>query len=163
PKPAAVGHCHEGRAVALRRRDGVRDNRSSPDERSKPVRLQDRGLWKNLEVDRRHPPQPFSYAHCIVEDPVRKGLLYLGTDNPPYGASINYYLAADVSDVQIEIADSTGRSIRTLKGTTQAGVNRVWWDLKYDSTRQPRLRTSPEGHPEIGLQAEGWRPFPFEG
>ena len=65
--------------------------------------------------------------------------------------------------MQIEIADSTGRSIKTLKGTTEAGVNRVWWDLKYDSTRQPRLRTSPEGHPEIGLQAEGWRPFPFEG
>src|SRR5439155_2274252 len=45
----------------------------------------------------------------------------------------------------------------------QAGVNRVWWDLKYESTKRPRLRTSPVGHPEIGLRAEGWRPFPLEG
>jgi len=84
--------------------------------------------------------------------------------NPPYGASINYYLAADgPADVQVEIADAGGRPIKTIKGSAKAGVNRVWWDLKYEQTRRPRLRTSPEGHPEIGLNAEGWRDFPIEG
>jgi photosystem II stability/assembly factor-like uncharacterized protein len=84
--------------------------------------------------------------------------------NPPYGASINYYLrSVPIPEVQFEISDTEGHLIRTLKGTKQAGINRVWWDLKYEPTRQPRLRTSPIGHPEIGLGPEGWRPFPLEG
>jgi photosystem II stability/assembly factor-like uncharacterized protein len=83
--------------------------------------------------------------------------------NPPYGASINYYLhSALTEDVQVEISDSGGRLIRTLKGTKQAGVNRLWWDLKYESTKQPKLQTSPVGHPEIVVGPEG-RAFPLEG
>jgi hypothetical protein len=210
------------------------------------------------------PHSVFSYAHCIIEDPVRRGLLYLGTENalyisfddgghwmplqsnlphapvdwltiqenfhdlvvatygrgfwildditpleqlddtvrassaylfeprpayrfltrpvlpiymgeendpptaaghnPPYGASINYYVgSAATSDVNIEIVDSAGATVRTLEGKKEPGLNRVWWDLKYGRTRQPRLRTSPVGHPEIGLGADGWRPFPIEG
>jgi hypothetical protein len=82
--------------------------------------------------------------------------------NPPYGASINYYLGAvPAEDVQIEIV-ADGRTIRTLKGTKQEGINRVWWDLKYDDATAPRLRTSPVGRPDIALNAEGWRRFPLE-
>ena len=29
-------------------------------------------------------PSPVSYAHCVIEDPVRKGMLYLGTEGGPY-------------------------------------------------------------------------------
>jgi len=84
--------------------------------------------------------------------------------NPPYGASINYYLrTAPTADVQIEISDSQGHLIKTVKGTKDVGVNRVWWDLKYEPTKQPRLRTSPIGHPEIGTGPDGTRPFPLEG
>jgi hypothetical protein len=84
--------------------------------------------------------------------------------NPPYGASINYYLgSAATSEVQIEIADAAGHTIKTLTGGKDAGLNRVWWDLKREQTRQPRLRTSPIGHPEIGLRADGSRAFPVEG
>jgi photosystem II stability/assembly factor-like uncharacterized protein len=82
--------------------------------------------------------------------------------NPPYGASINYYLKdGPAGDVEVEIADSDGRSVRKLKGTKEPGLNRLWWDLKYESLEMPRLRTSPVGHPEVGLKAEGWRPFPL--
>jgi photosystem II stability/assembly factor-like uncharacterized protein len=216
--------------------------------------------WKSIADI---PRSVFSYAHCIVEDPVRKGLLFLGTENalyvsfdhgdkwtalqtnlphapvdwltiqeqfrdlvvatygrgfwildditpleqldekarasnaflfeprpayrfltrpvlpmymgeendppsmvgknPPYGASINYYLGAPGADVDVEISESGGRLVKTIKGTKQAGVNRVWWDLKYEPTRKPRLRTSPVGHPEIALGSEGWRPLPLEG
>jgi hypothetical protein len=38
--------------------------------------------WKALSSD--IPRSLFSYAHCIREDPVRKGLLYLGTENELY-------------------------------------------------------------------------------
>ena len=84
--------------------------------------------------------------------------------NPPYGASINYYLGTEpADDVELEIADADGRTLRTIEGTNEVGINRVWWDLKYESSKQPRLRTSPVGHPEIGLGAEGWRELPIEG
>jgi hypothetical protein len=51
-------------------------------------------------------------------------------ENAPRGAAINYYLkAAATGDVKISIADSTGRVIRTLDGTKNAGINRVMWNL----------------------------------
>jgi len=51
-------------------------------------------------------------------------------DNAPRGAPINYYLkAAAAGDVKISIADITGRVIRTLDGTKDAGINRVLWNL----------------------------------
>ncbi|MBN1222602.1 MAG: sialidase [Candidatus Aminicenantes bacterium] len=208
------------------------------------------------------PRSVFSYAHCIAEDPVRRGLLYLGTENslyasfddgehwqplqnnlphsrvswivvqerfkdlvistygrgfwicdditplqqldenvlsseahlfppreayrfrtrptlpiymgeefdppsalghnPPYGASINYFLGKEqAEEVKFEILDSDGNKIRKLKGSKEEGINRIWWDLKYETIEMPRLRTSPSGHPEIGLNAEGWRRFPM--
>ncbi|MFC2169545.1 sialidase [Acidobacteriota bacterium] len=42
--------------------------------------------WKNISSN--IPKGYLSYAHCIREDPVRKGLLYLGTENMVY-ASFN--------------------------------------------------------------------------
>jgi len=50
--------------------------------------------------------------------------------NPPPGASINYFLGEVSGDAQITIADAAGATIRTLKGTTARGINRVWWDLR---------------------------------
>ena len=38
--------------------------------------------WKSISSD--IPKSVFSYAHCVREDPVRKGLLYLGTENALY-------------------------------------------------------------------------------
>jgi photosystem II stability/assembly factor-like uncharacterized protein len=51
-------------------------------------------------------------------------------ENAPRGAAINYYLKSAASgEVKISIADVTGRVIRTLEGTKNAGINRVWWNL----------------------------------
>jgi photosystem II stability/assembly factor-like uncharacterized protein len=87
----------------------------------------------------------------------------LAGQNPPYGADINYYLGSvPKGDVEIEIADASGHLIRTLKGTKTLGINRVWWDLKYKGSRQPRLETekqkeeesqSQTGQPKNGLLA----------
>ncbi len=38
--------------------------------------------WKSISSD--IPKSVFSYAHCVREDPVRKGMLYLGTENTLY-------------------------------------------------------------------------------
>jgi len=66
--------------------------------------------------------------------------------NPAYGADINYVLK-DSTDakVKIQILTSTDEVIRTLKGTGKQGVNRVMWDLRYEPTYKPRLRSTPPG------------------
>jgi hypothetical protein len=193
--------------------------------------------WKSISAT--IPKSPLSYAHCIAEDPVRQGMLYLGTENglylsfddgenwqplqlnlphvpvygitvqprfndlvlatygrgfwildditalrkmnadvlnanahlfplrsayrfrgltpnmavaydatdgenPPYGADINYYLKTPATDnVQITILDETGKAIRNLRGAKNAGINRVWWDLRYDPLPSAVLRNSP--------------------
>jgi photosystem II stability/assembly factor-like uncharacterized protein len=193
--------------------------------------------WKNLSAT--IPRSMLSYAHCIKEDPVRRGLLYLGTENglyisfddgehwqsfqnnlphvpvygitvqphfndlvlatygrgfwildditplrrltpdvaqsaaflfpprpayrfrgitpelassydptdgenPAYGADLNYYLkSAPAGDVSIAILDANGETVRTLRGTKTAGINRVQWDLRYSPSNEIRLRTAP--------------------
>jgi photosystem II stability/assembly factor-like uncharacterized protein len=50
--------------------------------------------------------------------------------NPQGGTAISYYLkAAATGDVKITISDSTGRVVREMDGTKEAGLNRVQWNL----------------------------------
>jgi len=84
--------------------------------------------------------------------------------NPPEGAAINYFLkSAPEEEVKIAIADSSGEIIRTIEGTKEPGINRVWWDLRYDRTREIRLRIPPPFAPEVKVGPEGFRPFPSGG
>ncbi|HNP95054.1 MAG TPA: glycosyl hydrolase, partial [Cyclobacteriaceae bacterium] len=80
--------------------------------------------------------------------------------NPPYGVPVNYYLKDSLSEkVQIEILNESDEMIRVLKGTSLKGVNRVWWDLRYEPTFKPKLRTKPSGRPWVQMNGEGWRPL----
>lgn len=193
--------------------------------------------WKSLAATL--PKGPLSYAHCVKEDPVRPGLLYLGLENglyvsfndgerwqplqnnlprvpvygiavqehfndlaiatygrgfwilddiaplrqmtpevtgaaahlfpprsayrfrgitpplasaydptagqnPPYGADITYYLkSAPSGEVRITILDDKAQTVQTIRGTRNAGINRIWWDLRYAALPEVRLRTSP--------------------
>jgi len=211
------------------------------------------------------PKTPLSYAHVVREDPVRRGLLYLGTENglyvsfndggtwqslqnnlphapvywlvvqphfsdlvvatygrgfwildditplrtlgasvtakdahlftprtayrlhdteqpfsvaydasagfsAPYGAPINFYLKtgsdSTVKDsagktlvskdsVSITISDASGAVVRTLRAPRNAGINRVWWNLRGDLTKQAKIRTSPEYAPWFSVSLEG--------
>jgi len=199
------------------------------------------------------PKSVFSYAHCIKEDPVRRGLLYLGTengiyvsfddgenwqtlqnnlphaplywitvqehfndlviatygrgfwimdditplreltpqtlaadahlfapraayrfreitsdasspndptvgDNAPYGADINYYLKAEPAGaVNVQIL-SGNQVVRTLNAPKSAGLNRIYWDLRDEPTKETRLRTSPLYAPDVRVGPDGWRP-----
>jgi photosystem II stability/assembly factor-like uncharacterized protein len=81
-------------------------------------------------------------------------------DNPPYGASINYYLkSAHEGEVEVTILDGTGQHVRKLEGTKKAGVNRVWWDLRHEASKQAKLRTPPLHASWVELGPEGWRPI----
>ncbi len=82
-------------------------------------------------------------------------------ENPPYGASINYWLAEATDDsVVVEIADADGEVVRTLRGTRDAGVNRIWWDLTGEPVEEVRLRTKPLYGDDVSLGEQRWRPLP---
>jgi photosystem II stability/assembly factor-like uncharacterized protein len=95
--------------------------------------------------------------------------------NPPDGADINFLLkSAPEKDadgtvkeeaVRIVISDASGKIVRTLKvgKTASAGLNRVWWDLQYDATKEIKLRTPPQYASDFKLGADGTRPFPLGG
>ena len=102
--------------------------------------------------------------------------------NPPYGASISYFLkAAPEGEVVVSIMDEKGQTVRTIKTEKpedlgpensnrqgakpfkvpkQAGINRIWWDLRYDRTKLIKLRTKPIGQDHVELGDKGWRSFP---
>ncbi|MGQ0703991.1 MAG: VPS10 domain-containing protein [Gemmatimonadales bacterium] len=76
--------------------------------------------------------------------------------NPPYGATINYWLrTAPSSDPTITILDSQGAVVKTIRGSRTAGVNRMRWDLRYEQTQNARLRVHPLYAPEIRIPPEG--------
>lgn len=78
--------------------------------------------------------------------------------NPPYGADINYYLKTPPKgNVEITILDSAGNVVRTFEGTKRAGINRVYWNLRYPGVREIKLRTTPPAYPQV------WRDSRFIG
>ncbi|SMD41875.1 Uncharacterized protein SAMN00777080_0409 [Aquiflexum balticum DSM 16537] len=79
--------------------------------------------------------------------------------NPPYGMDINYYLKGPAKEVKIEIRKKDGTLIRTIAGKGDAGVNRVWWDLRYEPTLQPRLLAAPPDKPWVKLEGREFRPL----
>ena len=80
--------------------------------------------------------------------------------NPQDGVPINYYLAdTSFSELSIEILNMDEEVIRTLKPSNKPGLNRIWWDIRYEPTFKPRLRTQPPGRPWVQLNGEGWRPL----
>src|ERR1041385_5116815 len=81
--------------------------------------------------------------------------------NPPYGAAINYYLkTAPSGDLKIRIEDANKQTVRTLSGTKNAGLNRVYWNLEGEPTREVRMRTSPAYAAEGRVGPDGTRTAP---
>jgi hypothetical protein len=86
--------------------------------------------------------------------------------NPQYGAAINYWLKsrpADTSAVSLSILDGSGSTIRTLRGTARAGINRVYWNLRNDSSANARLRTKPLYNAEFQMANDSTRSAPGVG
>ncbi len=85
-------------------------------------------------------------------------------DNPPYGASINYFLKSEpAGEVAITILNPEGTVVRRLRGPKSAGLNRVHWDLRYEPTREVRLRTPPLYVPDVTFSPDGTRSAPGAG
>jgi photosystem II stability/assembly factor-like uncharacterized protein len=78
--------------------------------------------------------------------------------NPPYGASLNYWLGSEPEgEVKIRILDAAGDTVRTLDGTKEIGINRIWWDLDSEPTVEIKMRTKPRYADWVDLGDERWR------
>jgi photosystem II stability/assembly factor-like uncharacterized protein len=79
--------------------------------------------------------------------------------NPRSGASLHYYLPGATEDrVNIEILDDDGGVVRSLRGSNSEGINRVYWDLRYEPSQAPRMRTKVIEHSHVEIGDDGWRP-----
>jgi photosystem II stability/assembly factor-like uncharacterized protein len=93
--------------------------------------------------------RPITAPSSTYDDPT------VGED-PAYGASLSYYLKAPAAQAPtLAIIDAQGRTVRTLKGTNSAGINRVTWDLEDEPGDETRLLTSPMHAPHITVGPEG--------
>ena len=83
----------------------------------------------------------------------------VGVD-PEYGAYLNYWLAAPADETPtVEIVNGMGAVVRTLEGSNNAGVNRIYWDLRDEPNDPIMLYTSPMYAEHIMVGEEG-RPAP---
>ena len=65
-------------------------------------------------------------------------------------ALLSYSLSTASKDpVQLEILDSGGNVVRKLEGKGLAGLNRIKWDMRYESPRVVALRTVAPDNPRI--------------
>jgi hypothetical protein len=80
--------------------------------------------------------------------------------NPTYGASINYWLKSAGETPVVTILDAAGKTVRTLQGTAVAGLNRIYWDLRNEASKSPRMRTKPMYDPEFTMDPDGTRSAP---
>jgi len=65
-------------------------------------------------------------------------------------ADITFELSAKTAQpATLEIRDSKGATIRTIRMATRAGYNRASWDLRYDAPMRVDLRTTPAANPHI--------------
>ena len=107
------------------------------------------------------PPRD-AYRFRAVTEPTAFSYDPTAGQNAAYGADINYFLkSSPQGDVHIIIQDAAGHTVRTLPGSKQVGINRIWWDLRFERTREIRLRTSPPYAPYIHVGPDGWRPMPY--
>jgi photosystem II stability/assembly factor-like uncharacterized protein len=65
-------------------------------------------------------------------------------------AMLNFSLKSVPKDpIHLEILSSEGQIVRSLESKAQAGINRVQWDLRYDSPRLVALQTVAPDNPHI--------------
>ncbi len=67
---------------------------------------------------------------------------HLSTPNEPNALVIDYYLKNKVQEVKITITDPSGKVLSRLDGKTEAGINRVVWNMRVQSTegQSPQAR-----------------------
>ena len=82
-------------------------------------------------------------------------------EDPPSGASINYWLK-EKEEIEIIITNSDNDTIKSIKDKGNKGINRVWWDFSGESTDEIVLRTKPLYAEWVSLDKNRERKVPFD-
>jgi hypothetical protein len=80
----------------------------------------------------------------------RKGFRLARSGNIDFNFTLK---SAPKESLSVEIVDSTGAVVRTIRQAGRAGLNRVTWDLRYDGPKQVELRSTPPDNPRIWEEA----------
>ena len=98
-----------------------------------------------------------AYRFRFIEAPRQPVYDPVTGQDPPYGAAINYWIRDSTTkdSVKLEILDGSGAVVRKLTPTRSAGLNRVWWDLSFERSKQAKLRNPQVGAPQIPIPADG--------
>jgi hypothetical protein len=111
------------------------------------------------------PPRP-AYRFRGVEAPFTPDDDAVDGFNPPDGAAINYFLknvhkqknketGKEKEEITFTVTDAGGKVVRTFEASGKAGFHRAYWDLKFDKTKEARLRTSPLQASYVKVPLEG--------
>ncbi len=100
------------------------------------------------DAPRLYAPRP-AYRFRSVSDGrlAEPGARVIG-QNPPYGADINFYLP-QAAPATLTFSTAAGAVVRTLQVRGVAGVNRVWWNLRYPNGDMPHMLVPPPGAPWV--------------
>ncbi len=105
-----------------------------------PLREWDSAQSKDFQLFKPRPAYRFRHTDDARETDVEGHIV---GENPPYGADINFYLKSPAKDVQLTFTGANNETIRTLKVDGHTGLNRVWWDLRYEPGLPVKMQTTP--------------------
>jgi photosystem II stability/assembly factor-like uncharacterized protein len=104
-----------------------------------PLREWDTAQSKDFQLFKPRPAYRFRHTDDARESDVGG---HVSGENPPYGADINFWLKAPAKEVELTFTGAN-ETIRTLKVEGHAGLNRVWWDLRYEPGSPVKMQTTP--------------------
>ncbi|MGW8266065.1 MAG: WD40/YVTN/BNR-like repeat-containing protein [Longimicrobiales bacterium] len=118
--------------------------------------LTDEVMAAEAHLFRPRPAYRFRNKESRVSQPEDPG----AGQNPRYGASIHLLLGDGVEGApSVSILDGRGEVVRRLSGvSSEPGLHRVYWDLRYESSPSPRMRTPVLEHSHVEVGDDGWRP-----
>ena len=92
-------------------------------------------------------------------------------EDPEYGLPVTYYLSEDhEGEVSFTVRDDQGNLVAEFSGAGKKGVNREFWNLRFDDSPPIKLLTAPPKYPDAAREwfkgennDEGWRELRVEG
>ncbi len=101
-------------------------------------------------------PPRAAYRFMTAEAPFADVDDFVQGVNPPYGASLHFLLRdAPKDSVLLTVTDASGAVVRTQRVKAAAGMNRYWWDLRTNRTKEAQLRAANPYSPDVRYPAEG--------
>jgi photosystem II stability/assembly factor-like uncharacterized protein len=109
-----------------------------------------RGLWVLRDITMLEQSDKVTADAAVQLYEPRRGFRMARNGNIDF----NFTLRSVPQDsLTIDIVDSAGSVVRTLRQAGRAGLNRVTWDLRYTGPNQVELRTTPPDNPHIWEEA----------